>query len=83
LDADGGRVDRAIDMALCGEMIHGARAVLLEDRRHRRTIADVGADEDVIGTGENGRQIVEITRVGQLIDGDDALSIGDKRANQR
>ena len=64
-------------------MIHGARAVLGEDRRHRRTIADVGADEDVIGIGENGRQIVEIARIGQLVDGDHALAIGDKRANQR
>ena len=44
LDPPGGRgVDRTIDMAFGSEMIHGARAVLLEDCSDGRTMADVGA----------------------------------------
>ena len=69
-------------MALCGEMVDRARAVLLEHRSHRRAVANIGANEDVIGVGEDRREIVEIARIGQLVDGDHAFAIGDKRTHQ-
>lgn len=64
-------------------MVHGAGTVLVQNRSHRHAIADIGADEDVIGAGEDGRQIVQIAGIGELVDSDHALAIGDKRANQR
>ena len=53
--AGGGGIDGTIDMALRGEMIHRAGAVLRKDRGHRSTIANVGADEDVTRAIQNRR----------------------------
>ena len=57
-------------------------AVLAEQRRHRGAIADVGANKYVVGFVADRRQIVEISGIGQLVDGDDALAVGDQRAHQ-
>ena len=82
LDEGRRRVDRAVDMALGGEVIDRTRPVLLERRGHRRAIADIGAQEDMGLVAGHWREILEIAGVGQLVDGDDALAVTDERANQ-
>src|SRR5579883_452098 len=76
-------VDRAIDMTFCGEMKHGARAMLREDGAHGGAIADIGTDEDMIGGVAAARQIGEVAGIGQLVHRDDRLAIGDERTDER
>ena len=56
--------------------------MLGEDRRHRGAIADVGANEDVLRVVDDRCQVIEISGVGELVDGDDPHTFGDKCAYQ-
>ncbi len=74
-------VDRAVDVAFRGEVIDGARMMIGEDRAHRRAVADIRLDEDMPAALGNRRKIVEIAGIGELVDGDDALAVGDEGAD--
>ncbi len=60
-------------MALGGEMVQRFGAVLAEYRRHRGAIADVGANKYVLWIVDDGREIIDIAGIGQLVDGDHPL----------
>ena len=68
-------------MALGSEMIDGVRSVLGEDTGHGGSITDIRVDKNVVG-GENGRQIVEVAGIGEFVDGDHPLAIGDQCPHQ-
>jgi hypothetical protein len=63
-----GPVDRAVHVALGGEVHHGAGAVLREGGAHRLGVADVGADVDVARVRGLGAERGRAGRVGQLVD---------------
>src|SRR5260370_24450718 len=68
-------------MAFGGEVIDGARTMIGEDRAHRRAVADIRLDEDMSAALGNRRKIVEIAGIAELVDGDDALAVGDEGAD--
>ncbi len=60
--------DRAIDVALGGQMHHGLGLERGEGPVHGRTIGDIGLEEVIALGAAHGRERLEIGRVGQLID---------------
>ena len=64
-------VDRAIDMALGGEMHHRIGGMLGEHRIHGVAVADVGADEGVARAVGDGLERAQVGGVGELVDVDD------------
>ncbi len=72
LDELGGTVDRAVDMALGGEIHHAVRRVRLEQPPQLGSIADVDAGEAIAGVVRGLRNRVQIRGVGELVDIDDA-----------
>ncbi|MNS80356.1 hypothetical protein D3C72_1140330 [compost metagenome] len=65
--------DGAVDVGLGREMDHGARAVRVQQAQHRRLVGDVAVDERVPGVLRQRRKIVQVARVGQLVQRDDRL----------
>ena len=65
-------VDRAVDVGLGGEVDEGRRAVLGEQARHQRRVADVAADELVAGVAGEAGQVLRVSGVGQRVEIDDA-----------
>ena len=68
-------------MALGSEMIDGVRSVFGKDTGHGGSITDIRVDKDVVD-GRNRRQIVEVTGIGEFVDGDHPLAIGDQCPHQ-
>ena len=64
-------VDRAVDVALGGQVHHGIGRVLGEHRVHGGAVADVGADEGVARAVGDRLERAQIGGVGQLVDIDD------------
>src|SRR5262249_4622904 len=67
LDEGVGTVDRAIDMALGGEIHYIARTMLLEQRPQRRPVADVHLRKAITGILRLGYR-AQAGGVGQLVD---------------
>ncbi|KAG1433432.1 hypothetical protein G6F57_022156 [Rhizopus arrhizus] len=63
--------DGPVDVGLGGEIDQRARAVRVQQRRHRRLIGDVAVDERVPRVERQRCQIVQIAGVGQLVQRDD------------
>ncbi|KAG1253384.1 hypothetical protein G6F65_017491 [Rhizopus arrhizus] len=63
--------DGPVDVGLGGEIDQLARAVRVQQRRHRRLIGDVAVDERVPRVERQRCQIVQIAGVGQLVQRDD------------
>jgi hypothetical protein len=55
------------------EMHNRTWLVRIQQFRHFRRIANVGLHEDMLGTPAHGQQIVQISRVGELIEVDHRL----------
>ena len=68
-----GAVDRAVDVRLGGEVHHGAGPVLAEDLLHGGRVGDVAAHEVEAGVAGDVCEALEVPRVGQLVEHDDAL----------
>ncbi len=66
-------VDRAVDVALGGEVKHARRAVRGEEPRDLVGVADVHLFERVARIACDRRQRGEVARVGQLVDVDDGV----------
>ena len=79
-----GAVDRAVDVALGGEMHHGVGLELKKDFRHRRPVADIGPAKAVARVFLNGSKRGKIARVGQFVENKDVVfCMGDQVADQR
>ena len=74
VDEVGGGVDRAIHVALGGEMHHGARPVLLEDTLDRVAVANVGADEAIPRVAVQRGEVEGVAGVSQLVEVHDRLA---------
>ena len=67
-----GAVDRAIDVAFRCEIHDRIRTMLGEHLRDESAIADIALHEHMVGIAVQHRQGVEIARIGQRIEIDDA-----------
>src|SRR5439155_6841879 len=66
---EGGRAgDRAVDMALSGEVNDGARLVLRQELAHQLAVADVALDERVAPVLAQGIEVAQVSRVGKLVE---------------
>src|SRR5216683_5055284 len=81
-DESKGRIDRTIDMAFSGKMVHRSRTVLIEDSRDCSAVADIRTDEEMIGTADYRCEVVKIARIGELVDCDDTLAVADESADE-
>ena len=77
LDKGRRSVDRAVDMALCGQVDHRVDRLLAQQRRDCRGIADVGLHEAVVRVVLDLPKRRQIAGIGQLVD------IGDPVAGRR
>ena len=75
--------DRAVDMALGGEVDDVVRLEGLERVRDRRPVADVDPGEAVVGRVVDGRQRGEIAGVGEGVDVEDVDAGADQVAANR
>src|ERR1022692_3579453 len=66
-----GSEDAAVHVRLGGEMHDGIRLLLAENGVHQRLVADISVDEAVTRIVRDGLQILQVARVGQLIEIDD------------
>ncbi len=55
-------------MTLGGKVHHSVRPIALEHLAHRRGVRDVGAHEGVAGIVRDGRERIQIARIGELVD---------------
>ncbi len=78
-----GPVDRAVDMGFRREVNDGTWLVLGEDRAHPGRVADIGLDKAMLGAVPHRCKIFKAAGIGQLVDGDDALSVLHQGAHQR
>ncbi len=69
-DEGPGFVDRAVDVALGGEIDHRGRRVLAEEGADRLAVGDVPLHERVPRVGGHVGKAVEVPRVGQLVEDD-------------
>ena len=53
-------------------MHDGIRLLFAENGVHQRLVADIAMDEAVTGVGRDGLEVLQVARVGQLIEIDDA-----------
>jgi len=65
-------VDGAVDVALSGEVNDSAGSLALEQVAQKIAVDDVALLEAIARVGFNGTQVVEIARVGQLVEIHDA-----------
>ena len=77
-DEDAGAVDRAVDMAFGGKVHDRIDPFLGQQCRDRVLVGDVGLDEAVIGGVGNRRERGEIARIGQAVEIDDMVALGDQ-----
>ena len=68
-----GILDRAVDVALGGEMDDAVDPILPDDAPHLVEVGDVGAHEGVVGLILHIPEVGEIAGVGQLVEVDDAV----------
>lgn len=66
-------MNRTIDMRLGGEIDHRTRLMLGQQLLDQRRVGDIAVDEQVLGVAIDGRQALQVARVGQLIQVDDQL----------
>ena len=84
LDERRGAVDRAVDVALGGEMQHGVGLDLVEDLVDRGAVADVDLEMGVPVAGARLGQRLQIAGVGELVDvGDMPVGVADDVADDR
>ena len=82
LDERARAIDRAVHVALGGEMHDDVGLVILEDAAERAGIADVGVFEAVARVVGDTGQIVEVAGVGQLVEVQDlVIGVGDEVAH--
>jgi hypothetical protein len=75
LDELGRSINGAIDMGLGGKVHDGTRPVLREELGDKRGIPNVTSDKGVPRVPLKGGQILEISRVGELVEVDDAIGL--------
>jgi len=73
LDEVLGAVDGAVHMALGCEMHDGAGPMLGQQAVEQRDVGDVAVHEDVARVALQAVQVVQIARVGELVESDDAF----------
>ena len=84
LDERLGAVDRAVDMALGGEVHHDVGAVSRERRPHGAGIADVDLREGIARIVGDGCEVVEVAGVGELVEAEHLMRrIRDQMAHDR
>ena len=74
LDEGGGPIDRTVDMAFGRQMHHDIRAELLDERAHGRCVANINLLEPVASIFRHAGEIIEITRVGELVENADLVA---------
>src|SRR4051812_15662342 len=67
-------LDRAVDVALRGEMHDGARLVLLQESAHEVAIADVAAHESMAGIAFHLAEILQAAGISELVERDNRLA---------
>src|SRR5687767_15916352 len=73
-----GREDTAVYVRLRGKMDDGIRFLVRNKRIDQRAVADIAVNEPVTFVAIDGREVIEIPRVSELIEIDDApLGPGD------
>ena len=73
LDELGGSMDGAIHMGLSGKVHNGAGTVLSEELGNKFRISDIASNEDMAGIPLDGGKVLEIARVGELVEVDDGV----------
>ncbi len=63
-----GREDAAVHVRFGGEVHDGVRPFFGQQRVHQRRVADVALNEAVARVRGHGRQVLQVARVGQLIE---------------
>ena len=73
LQKDLGVFNRAVDMALGGEIHHDIRMLLLEQAVHARSVADIRLDKPELRMRHHRRERAQIARIRQLVQTDHAV----------
>ena len=77
-----GAVDGAVDMGLRGQMHDPIGLEISKGRPHGGCVADVGLKELVVRIALEIRQRAGITRVGELVDVEDLMTLGDEEVDE-
>ena len=69
-------MNRPVDVRFDSKVDHGARLVLREELFYQSTISNIAADENVARVAGQRLMVLQVSRVGQLVEVDDAVFLG-------